>query len=231
MGQVKIPLITTNRINTPDVAEDILASGCADMVSMARPFLADPDFVNKAAAGKADSINTCIGCNQACLDHIFQGKLTSCLVNPRACRETELNYTPAPQRKQIAVVGAGPAGLACATTAAERGHQVTLFDSASEIGGQFNVAKRIPGKEEFVETLRYFANRIAATGVTLRLNTRADAAMLRDFDEVVLATGIARVCRRSTASTTPRCSITWTCSSTASRWAARGHHRGRWYRL
>lgn len=191
MGKVKIPLITTNRINTPEVAEDILASGCADMVSMARPFLADPDFVNKAAAGKADSINTCIGCNQACLDHIFQGKLTSCLVNPRACRETELNYTPAETRKKIAVVGAGPAGLACATTAAERGHQVTLFDSASEIGGQFNVAKRIPGKEEFYETLRYFANHIATTGVTLRLNTRADAAMLRDFDEVVLATGIA----------------------------------------
>lgn len=191
MGQVKIPLITTNRINTPEVAEDILASGCADMVSMARPFLADPDFVNKAAAGKGDEINTCIGCNQACLDHIFQGKLTSCLVNPRACRETELNYPPALQRKKIAVVGAGPAGLACATVAAERGHQVTLFDSASEIGGQFNVAKRIPGKEEFYETLRYFANRIAVTGVTLRLNTRADAAMLRDFDEVVLATGIA----------------------------------------
>jgi 2,4-dienoyl-CoA reductase (NADPH2) len=160
-------------------------------VSMARPFLADPDFVNKAAAGKADSINTCIGCNQACLDHIFQGKLTSCLVNPRACRETELNYTPAVQQKKVAVVGAGPAGLACATTAAERGHQVTLFDSASEIGGQFNVAKRIPGKEEFYETLRYFASRLADTGVSLQLNTRADATMLQDFDEVVLATGIA----------------------------------------
>jgi 2,4-dienoyl-CoA reductase (NADPH2) len=153
---VKIPLITTNRINTPEVAEDILASGCADMVSMARPFLADPDFVNKAAAGKATEINTCIGCNQACLDHIFQGKLTSCLVNPRACRETELNYTPARSARRLPWWV--PARLAWPVPpAAERGHQVTLFDAASEIGGQFNVAKRIPGKEEFYETLRYFA--------------------------------------------------------------------------
>lgn len=191
MGQVKIPLITTNRINTPEVAEDILASGCADMVSMARPFLADPDFVNKAAAGRGDEINTCIGCNQACLDHIFQGKLTSCLVNPRACRETELNYETAAAPKKLAVVGAGPAGLAFATVAAERGHSVTLFDSANEIGGQFNVAKQIPGKEEFYETIRYFKRRIETTGVELKLNTRVAAADLAGFDEVILATGIA----------------------------------------
>ncbi|SCK10553.1 NADPH-dependent 2,4-dienoyl-CoA reductase [Vogesella sp. LIG4] len=191
MGKVSIPLITTNRINTPEVGEQILADGCADMVSMARPFLADAEFVNKAAAGRGDEINTCIGCNQACLDHIFQGKLTSCLVNPRACRETELNYPPAATRKKLAVVGAGPAGMAFATIAAERGHDVTLFDAAAEVGGQFNVAKRIPGKEEFHETLRYFARRIETTGVALRLNTRVTAAELAGFDEVVLATGIA----------------------------------------
>ncbi|OQS46504.1 NADPH-dependent 2,4-dienoyl-CoA reductase [Chromobacterium violaceum] len=191
MGQVKIPLITTNRINTPEVAEDILASGCADMVSMARPFLADPDFVNKAAAGRGDEINTCIGCNQACLDHIFQGKLTSCLVNPRACRETELNYEKTAAPKKLAVVGAGPAGLAFATVAAERGHSVTLFDAAAEIGGQFNVAKQIPGKEEFHETLRYFKRRIETTGVELKLGARVAADDLSGFDEVVLATGIA----------------------------------------
>ncbi|HCL51988.1 MAG TPA: NADPH-dependent 2,4-dienoyl-CoA reductase, partial [Pseudomonas sp.] len=159
-GVVGIPLITTNRINTPEVAEAVLAEGDADMVSMARPFLADPAFVNKAAAGRADEINTCIGCNQACLDHTFGGKLTSCLVNPRACHETELNYLPVRMAKRIAVVGAGPAGLAAATVAAERGHVVTLFESASEIGGQFNVAKRVPGKEEFNETLRYFRNKL-----------------------------------------------------------------------
>ena len=191
MGKVKIPLITTNRINTPEVAEEILAGGCADMVSMARPFLADPDFVNKAAENRADEINTCIGCNQACLDHIFQGKLTSCLVNPRACRETELNYGKAAAPKKLAVVGSGPAGLAFATVAAERGHAVTLFDAAAEIGGQFNVAKQIPGKEEFYETLRYFQRRIETTGVALRLNTRVAAADLAGFDEVILATGIA----------------------------------------
>ncbi|MEQ6291072.1 FAD-dependent oxidoreductase [Vogesella sp. GCM10023246] len=191
MGKVGIPLITTNRINTPEVAEDIIASGCADMVSMARPFLADAEFVNKAAAGRSDEINTCIGCNQACLDHIFQGKLTSCLVNPRACRETELNYTPAATRKKLAVVGAGPAGMAFATIAAERGHAVTLFDAAGEIGGQFNVAKKVPGKEEFYETLRYFARRIDITGVRLQLGRRVAAADLAAFDEVVLATGIA----------------------------------------
>ncbi|WP_434631617.1 FAD-dependent oxidoreductase [Chromobacterium sp. CV08] len=191
MGQVKIPLITTNRINTPEVAEEILAGGCADMVSMARPFLADPDFVNKAAENRADEINTCIGCNQACLDHIFQGKLTSCLVNPRACRETELNYEKAAAPKKLAVVGAGPAGLAFATVAAERGHSVTLFDAAAEIGGQFNVAKQIPGKEEFYETLRYFKRRIETTGVDLKLGVRVSADDLSGFDEVVLATGIA----------------------------------------
>lgn len=191
-GEVKIPLITTNRINTPEVAEQVLAEGDADMVSMARPFLADPEFVNKAAAGHGETINTCIGCNQACLDHTFSGKLTSCLVNPRACHETELNYIPTATVKKIAVVGAGPAGLAAATVAAERGHDVTLFDSAAEIGGQFNVAKRVPGKEEFYETLRYFANRLQETGVTLRLNTRVgvNELLAGGFDEVVLATGI-----------------------------------------
>ncbi|MFZ3183558.1 MAG: NADPH-dependent 2,4-dienoyl-CoA reductase [Pseudomonas sp.] len=192
-GEVSIPLITTNRINTPEIAEQVLAEGDADMVSMARPFLADPDFVNKAAAGRSDEINTCIGCNQACLDHTFGGKLTSCLVNPRACHETELNYIKTMAVKKIAVVGAGPAGLAAATVAAERGHQVTLFDSAGEIGGQFNVAKRVPGKEEFVETLRYFKRKLETTGVELRLNTRVNAAELAagGFDEVILATGIA----------------------------------------
>ncbi|CAH0648695.1 MULTISPECIES: NADPH-dependent 2,4-dienoyl-CoA reductase [Pseudomonas] len=192
-GVVSIPLITTNRINTPEVAEAVLAEGDADMVSMARPFLADPDFVNKAAAGRADEINTCIGCNQACLDHTFGGKLTSCLVNPRACHETELNYLPAPAPKRIAVVGAGPAGLAAATVAAERGHHVTLFDAASEIGGQFNVAKRVPGKEEFFETLRYFRNKLQSTGVDLHLNTRVDVQALVQggYDEIILATGIA----------------------------------------
>jgi 2,4-dienoyl-CoA reductase (NADPH2) len=163
------------------------------MVSMARPFLADPEFVNKAAAGRSDEINTCIGCNQACLDHTFGGKLTSCLVNPRACHETELNYIATRQIKKIAVVGAGPAGLAAATVAAERGHKVTLFDSASEIGGQFNVAKRVPGKEEFFETLRYFGRKLQTTGVELRLNTRVAVQDLLagGYDEVILATGIA----------------------------------------
>lgn len=192
-GSVSIPLITTNRINTPEVAEQILAEGDADMVSMARPFLADPEFVNKAAAGRSDEINTCIGCNQACLDHTFGGKLTSCLVNPRACHETELNYLPVTQVRKIAVVGAGPAGLAAATVAAQRGHEVTLFDSASEIGGQFNIAKRIPGKEEFYETLRYFGRKLETTGVDLRLNTRVkvDDLLGQGYDEVILATGIA----------------------------------------
>ena len=192
-GSVNVPLITTNRINTPQIAEQILAEGDADMVSMARPFLADPEFVNKAAAGRSDEINTCIGCNQACLDHTFGGKLTSCLVNPRACHETVLNYLPTIAVKKIAVVGAGPAGLSAATVAAERGHQVTLFDSASEIGGQFNVAKRVPGKEEFFETLRYFTRKLQTTGVELQLNTRVDVQQLvaGEFDEIILATGIA----------------------------------------
>ncbi|WP_407311267.1 FAD-dependent oxidoreductase [Pseudomonas sp. nanlin1] len=191
-GAVSVPLITTNRINTPEVAERILAEGDADMVSMARPFLADPEFVNKAAAWRGDEINTCIGCNQACLDHTFGGKLTSCLVNPRACHETELNYLPTAQPKRIAVVGAGPAGLAAATVAAERGHQVTLFDSGSEIGGQFNVAKRVPGKEEFFETLRYFRHKLSRTGVDLRLGSRVDSATLvaGGYDEIILATGV-----------------------------------------
>ena len=187
------PVITSNRINMPDVAESVLARGDADMVSMARPFLADPDFVRKAEQNQADQINTCIGCNQACLDHIFAGKLTSCLVNPRACHETELLIAPATHSKKIAVVGAGPAGLAFSTTAAKRGHQVTLFDAASEIGGQFNIAKRIPGKEEFYETLRYFSKQVELTGVELKLNTFVNAEMLEEqgFDEVVLATGIS----------------------------------------
>ncbi|KZX81339.1 NADPH-dependent 2,4-dienoyl-CoA reductase [Oleiphilus sp. HI0009] len=191
-GEIGIPLVTTNRINTPDVAEDVLANGHADMVSMARPFLADSDFVNKSAEGKANEINTCIGCNQACLDHTFSMKLTSCLVNPRACHETELSYVKTASPKKIAVVGAGPAGLAASTVAAERGHDVTLFDQASEIGGQFNIAKLIPGKEEFYETLRYFGEMIKKHGVDLQLNTRVEVEDLKaqGFDEVILATGI-----------------------------------------
>jgi 2,4-dienoyl-CoA reductase (NADPH2) len=190
-GEVAIPLVTTNRINTPEVAEKILAEGSADMVSMARPLLADPEFVKKAAEGRAADINTCIACNQACLDHVFQGKLASCLVNPRACHETELVLRPAARRKRVAVVGAGPAGLACATALAERGHEVSLFDAAGEIGGQFNMAKRIPGKEEFHETLRYFGRRIEATGVRPFLGRRVAAEDLAGYDEVVLATGVA----------------------------------------
>ncbi len=192
-GKVGIPLITTNRINTPEVAEQVLAQGDADMVSMARPFLADPDFVNKAAAGQADAINTCIGCNQACLDHTFSGKITSCLVNPRACHETILKIEPTTAKKRVAVVGAGPAGLAASTTAARRGHDVTLFEADADVGGQFNIAKQIPGKEEFYETLRYFRNEIKASGVQARFNTRvtADALIQEGFDEVILATGVA----------------------------------------
>ena len=194
--ELSIPCITSNRINTPEVAEEVLQRGDADMISMARPFLADPLFVEKAAAGKSDEINTCIGCNQACLDHVFSGKLTSCLVNPRACHETEVIITDLAAndtKKKLAVIGAGPAGLAFATTAAGRGHDVTLFDSASEIGGQFNVAKQVPGKEEFYETIRYFGKQIELTGVNLKLNTPVTAADLNagDFDEVILATGIA----------------------------------------
>jgi 2,4-dienoyl-CoA reductase (NADPH2) len=189
-GEVTIPLITTNRINTPEVGEEIIAGGSADMVSMARPLLADPEFVNKAAQNRALDINTCIGCNQACLDHVFQQKLASCLVNPRACHETEMIFTKTQNKKRIAVVGAGPAGLACSTELAARGHEVDLFDSASEIGGQFNMAKAIPGKEEFHETLRYFSRRIAATGVRLNLNQRVGANELKGFDEVVIAAGV-----------------------------------------
>ncbi|GGV74434.1 NADPH-dependent 2,4-dienoyl-CoA reductase [Streptomyces gelaticus] len=189
-GAVSVPLVTSNRINTPEVAEEILGSGRADMVSMARPFLADPDFVAKAAEGRADAINTCIGCNQACLDHIFSGKVTSCLVNPRACHETELTLSPTRTAKRVAVVGAGPAGLACAVSASERGHRVTLFDAAEEIGGQLNVARRVPGKEEFDETLRYFRTRLREEKVELRLGTRVTAGTLSGFDEVVLATGV-----------------------------------------
>ncbi len=189
---LSIPLITSNRINTPEVAEEVLARGDADMVSMARPFLADPYFVQKAMQGKSDEINTCIGCNQACLDHVFSGKMTSCLVNPKACHEEEFASKPAEKIKKLAVVGAGPAGLAFATTAAERGHQVTLFDAADEIGGQFNIAKQIPGKEEFYETIRYFGKMIEKTGVNLVLGKQLSAEDLNsnDFDEVILATGI-----------------------------------------
>jgi 2,4-dienoyl-CoA reductase (NADPH2) len=192
-GKVKIPLVATNRINTPEVAEQILADGMADMVSMARPFLADADFVAKAAAGKADQINTCIGCNQACLDHTFGGKITSCLVNPRACHETILIETPAKTKDRVAVVGAGPAGLAFATNAARRGLDVTLFDAANEIGGQFNVAKQVPGKEEFYETLRYYGKQIELTGVNLQLGKKVSAQDLAaaGFKQVVLATGVS----------------------------------------
>ncbi|MER6211862.1 NADPH-dependent 2,4-dienoyl-CoA reductase [Streptomyces sp. NPDC001642] len=191
MGAVSIPLVTTNRINTPELAEQLLADGYADMVSMARPMLADPDFVAKAAADRSDAINTCIGCNQACLDHTFSGRITSCLVNPRACHETELVLAPTRLRKRVAVVGAGPAGLACAVSAAERGHDVTLFDAASEIGGQLNVARQVPGKQEFDETLRYFRTRLAEHEVDVRLNTPVTAGDLGAYDEVVVATGVS----------------------------------------
>ena len=188
-----VPVITSNRINTPEVAERVLANGDADLISMARPFLADPEFVNKAAANQAERINTCIGCNQACLDHVFNGKTSSCLVNPRACEETRIIIAPTQAIKTIAIVGAGPAGLACAVTAAERGHKVTLYDAASEIGGQFNIAKRIPGKEEFSETLRYFEVRLAELNVEVKLNTSLTTQALNQMqvDELVLATGVS----------------------------------------
>lgn len=188
-----VPVITSNRINTPAVAERVLANGDADLISMARPFLADPEFVNKAAANQAERINTCIGCNQACLDHVFNGKTSSCLVNPRACEETRIIIAPTQAIKTIAIVGAGPAGLACAVTAAERGHKVTLYDADSEIGGQFNIAKRIPGKEEFSETLRYFEVRLAELNVEVKLNTSLTTQALNQMqvDELVLATGVS----------------------------------------
>jgi len=191
-GEVRVPLCATNRINTPEVAERILAEGDADMVSMARPLLADPNFVAKAASGRADEINTCIACNQACLDHVFQRKLVSCLVNPRACHESEIVVQAAQSPRRYAVVGAGPAGLACATTLAERGHAVDLYEAAGVIGGQFNMARRIPGKEEFYETLRYFTRRLAITGVHMHLATRVNATQLLagGYDGIVLATGV-----------------------------------------
>ena len=190
--ELSIPLITSNRINMPETAEKILSEGDADMISMARPFLADSEWVNKAQAEKPDEINTCIGCNQACLDHVFEQKVASCLVNPRACHETELNYNQTETKKKIAVIGAGPAGLAAATIAAQRGHLVTLFDADKEIGGQFNIAKQIPGKEEFYETLRYFNKQIELHNVTIKLNTRVSVDDLKtsDFDEIIVATGI-----------------------------------------
>ncbi|MFE2167692.1 FAD-dependent oxidoreductase [Streptomyces sp. NPDC059447] len=190
MGEVSVPLVTSNRINTPEIAEELLADGRADLVSLARPFLADADFVAKAAAGRSETINTCIGCNQACLDHTFSGKITSCLVNPRACHETELVLSPTKLKKRVAVVGAGPAGLACAVSAAGRGHAVTLFEASGHIGGQLDIARRVPGKEEFEETIRYFGTQLAESGVEVRLNTRADVETLQGYDEVVVATGV-----------------------------------------
>ncbi|WP_417263435.1 FAD-dependent oxidoreductase [Celeribacter sp.] len=190
MGEVSIPVITSNRINHPQVAEDVLSEGCADMVSMARPFLADPDFVAKANAGKAQEIAPCIACNQACLDHTFSGKLTSCLVNPRACHETELNYTPTKAPKSIAVVGAGPAGLMAALVADQRGHKVTLFDKSEELGGQLNMAKQVPGKEEFFGLVDWFKTSIASSDITVRLDTEVAPDMLASFDEIILATGV-----------------------------------------
>ncbi len=190
--EISIPLVTSNRINMPETAEKVLADGDADMISMARPFLADPEWVNKAYAEKDDEINTCIACNQACLDHVFEQKVASCLVNPRACHETELNYIPTANKKNIAVIGAGPAGMAAASIAAQRGHIVTLFDSDSEIGGQFNIAKQIPGKEEFYETIRYFKRQLELHHVTVKLNTRVtgDDFNNDNFDDIIIATGI-----------------------------------------
>ena len=190
MGEVSIPVITSNRINTPEVAEEVLSGGSADMVSMARPFLADADFVSKSMDGKADHIAPCIACNQACLDHTFSGKMSTCLVNPRACHETELMIEPAAASKSVAVVGAGPAGLSAAITAAQRGHSVTLFDRSDEVGGQLNMAKQVPGKEEFWGLVDWYRTMLADSGVEVKLNTEASADMLADFDEVIIATGV-----------------------------------------
>jgi len=190
MGEVNIPIIASNRINTPEVAESVLADGCSDMVSMARPFLADPEFVSKANQGRADEIAPCIACNQACLDHTFAMKLTSCLVNPRACSETELNYVKTDVPKSIAVVGAGPAGLSAALVASQRGHNVTLIDKADQLGGQLNLAKQVPGKEEFWGLVDYFKRQVALSGMALQLNTEATAETLTGFDEVIIATGV-----------------------------------------
>lgn len=190
MGEVKIPLVATNRINMPDVAESVLAEGCADMVSMARPFLADPDWVQKAMDDRVAEINTCIGCNQACLDHIFSRKTASCLVNPRACFETKRPLLPAVKKKSVAVVGAGPAGLACATTAAERGHKVTLFESTHHLGGQFRLARQIPGKDEFEETLRYYKGQLELHGVEVKMDVTPQLEELKQFDEIVVSTGV-----------------------------------------
>jgi 2,4-dienoyl-CoA reductase (NADPH2) len=189
---VTIPVVASNRINMPDVAERLLADGQADLISMARPFLADADWVNKAAAGQADRINTCIACNQACLDHTFARQQVTCLVNPRACRETELQYLPTARPRRVAVIGAGPAGLSAATVAAGRGHAVTLYDAADRIGGQFNIAMRIPGKEEFAETVRYFGRQLELTGVDVRLGARVtrDALLAVGYDDVIVATGV-----------------------------------------
>ena len=190
MGEVGIPVITSNRINTPQVAEDVLSDGCADMVSMARPFLADPDFVAKAAAGWAAQITPCIACNQACLDHTFNGRMSTCLVNPRACYETELVLSPASAVKTVAVVGAGPAGLSTALALSERGHKVSIFEKAKQIGGQLNMAKQVPGKEEFWGLVAYYEAMVAEAGIKLRLGEVADVDALAGFDEVVIATGV-----------------------------------------
>ncbi len=190
MGKLSIPLITTNRINMPDVAEKILADGHANMVSMARPFLADPEFPKKAMEGRANEINTCIACNQACLDHVFSRKTASCMVNPRACNELTMSITPTSNKKKIAVVGAGPAGLSCAVTLAQRGHEVHLFEGQSSIGGQFNIAKEIPGKEEFHETLRYYKRQMELNKVQIHLNTLFNESQASDFAEIVVATGV-----------------------------------------
>ena len=190
MGKVSIPIITSNRINTPEVAEEVLEAGCADMVSMARPFLADPNFIKKAMSGNEKKIAPCIACNQACLDHTFSGKISSCLVNPKACFETELVSTKALTKKSVAVVGAGPAGMSVAVEAAERGHKVTLFEKAHAIGGQLNLAKMVPGKEEFWELVDWFEEMLNSSGVDVRLGEAVTSSDVIGFDEVIVATGV-----------------------------------------